>query len=60
MTSVKGWHTGRVWFMTLSASLRIVVMCSSFIILYIKKKKKKNYLDLKEYCQVAETIVFPD
>ena len=31
MTSVKGRHTGRVWFMTLSASLRIVVMCSSLL-----------------------------
>ena len=28
MTSVKGRHTGRVRSMTLSASLRIVVMCS--------------------------------
>ena len=31
MTSVKGWHTGRVRLMTLSASLRIVVMCSSLL-----------------------------
>ena len=31
MTSVKGWHTGRVWFMTLSASLRIVVVCFSLL-----------------------------
>ena len=31
MTLVKRWHTGRVWFMTLSASLRIVVMCSSLL-----------------------------
>ena len=60
MTSVKGWHTGRVWFMTLSASLRIVVMCSSLLSCIYIRKKKKNYLDLKKYCQVAETIVFPD
>ena len=59
MTSVKGWHTGRVWFMTLSASLRIVVMCSSLLsCIYIYFFL--NYLDLKKYCQVAETIVFPD
>ena len=31
MTSVKGRHTGRVRFMTLSASLRIGVMCSSLL-----------------------------
>ena len=31
MTSVKGWHTGRVRLMTLSASLRIMVMCSSLL-----------------------------
>ena len=30
-TSVKGRHTGRVRLMTLSASLRIVVMCSSLL-----------------------------
>ena len=30
MTSVKELHTGRVRLMTLSASLRIVVMCSSY------------------------------
>ena len=29
--SVKGWHTGRVRSMTLSALLRIVVMCSSLL-----------------------------
>ena len=34
MTSVKGWHTGRVRLMTLSASLRIVVMCSSLLSFY--------------------------
>ena len=39
MTSVKGWHTGRVWFMTFSASLRIVVMCFSLL-------PYKTYLDL--------------
>ena len=51
MTSVKGWHTGRVRLMTLSASLRIVVMCSSLLsCIYI----------LKKYCQVAETMFFPD
>ena len=47
MTSVKGRHTGRVRLMTLSASLRIVViMCSSLLpgILYIKNP----YLDLEK------------
>ena len=42
MTSVKGWHTGRVRLMTLSASLRILVNVF-FIILYIKNL----YLDLE-------------
>ena len=55
MTSVKGWHTGRVWLMTPSASLRIVVMCSSLLSCI-----KKTYLDLEKYCQVAETMAFPD
>ena len=42
MTLVKGWHTGRVWFTTLSASLRIVVIyVFLFITLY-----KKPYLDI--------------
>ena len=31
MTSVKGWHTGILWSMTLSASLRTVVMCFSLL-----------------------------
>ena len=55
MTSVKGWHTGRVWLMTPSASLRIVVICSSLLSCI-----KKPYLDLEKNCQVAETMVFPD
>ena len=44
LDSVKGWYTGRVWLMTLSASLRIVVMCSSYFPIYIKT----NYLDLEK------------
>ena len=43
MTSVKGWHTGRVRLMTLSASLRIVVMCSLLSCIL-----KKKYLDLEK------------
>ena len=44
MTSVKGWHTSRVWLMTPSASLRIVVM----VLLYYSVYIKKNYLDLEK------------
>ena len=44
MTLVKRWHTGRVRFMTLSASLRIVVMCFSLL----PCVEKKNYLDLRK------------
>ena len=43
MTSVKGWHAGRVRLMTLSASLRIGVMCSSLLSCI-----KKPYLDLEK------------
>ena len=51
MTSVKGWHTGRVWLMTLSASLRIPGSGYVFfiIILYIKK----NYLDLEKILSIG-------
>ena len=43
MTSVKGWHTGRLcWSMTLSASLRTVVLCFSLLLPYYKK----TFLDL--------------
>ena len=31
MTSVKGWHTGRLWSMTLSASLRTVIVYFSLL-----------------------------
>ena len=44
MTSVKGRHTGRVRLMTLSASLRIVVMCSSLLSCILKNP----YLDLEK------------
>ena len=56
MISVKGWHTGRVWSMTLSASLRTVVICSSLLSCI-----KKNYLDLEKILSsVAKTMIFPD
>ena len=42
MTSVKGWHTGREWLMTLSLTTDSGYVF--FIILYIKK----NYLDLEK------------
>ena len=45
MTSVKGWHTGRLWSMTLSASLRTVILCFSLLLLYIIIYKKL-FLDL--------------
>ena len=44
MTSVKGRHTGRVWFIILSASLRIVVMRSSLLSCILKTP----YLDLEK------------
>ena len=39
MTSVKGWHTDRVWFMTLSASLWIVVTRYVFLFITLYKKR---------------------
>ena len=41
MTSVTGWHTGRLWSMTLSASLRTVILCFSLLPYY-----KNPFLDL--------------
>ena len=35
-TSVKGWHTGRLWSMTLSASLRTVILCFSLLLPFYK------------------------
>ena len=46
MTSVKGWHTGRVWSMTLSASIRVVV--TRYVFFFIILYKKNNYLDLEK------------
>ena len=37
MTSVKGWYTGRLWSMTLSASRRTVVMCFSLLFTLLQK-----------------------
>ena len=42
MISVKGWHTGRLWSMALSASRRTVILCFSLLLPYLKK----NFLDL--------------
>ena len=42
MTSVKGWHTGRLWSMTLSASVRTVILCFSLLLPYYKN----SFLDL--------------
>ena len=54
MTSVNGWHTGRVQLMNLSASLRIVVMCSSLLSCIYKK----NYLDLEKLLSSGWDNVF--
>ena len=52
MTSVKGWHTGRVWLMAISASLRIVVMCFSLFscspTLYFQVNNGVVYLDYED------------
>ena len=42
MISVKGWHTGRLWSMILSASLRTVILCFSSLLPYYKNP----FLDL--------------
>ena len=55
MTSVKGWHTGRVRLMTLSVSLWVVAMCSLLSCIL-----KKNYLDLKKILSSGGDNVFPD
>ena len=46
MISVKWWHTGRLWLMTLSASLQTVVMCFCVFLYYYPIYYKTPFLDL--------------
>ena len=57
MTSVKGWHTGRLWSMTLSASLRTVILCFSLLLPYYKNPSldlEKNIVKWLEQCFLPE------
>ena len=44
MTSVKGWHTGKLWSVTLSASLRTVIL---WVFSLLLPYYKNPFLDLE-------------
>ena len=57
MTSVKGWHAGRLWSMALSASLWTVILCFSLLLPYYKNP----FLDLgKNVVTWLEQYVLPE